>query len=160
MARVGCLPAGNPKTRSLTGRPARTPTQTRENPYPYAGVRVRRGWGTGYIIIPGGYPCRTLTTTLSNNPYCPYYIKIRTLIIEGNWWLSDSAAATGKPDALTRHQSVYMRERAKSAHLSASAVEQRSDATDRAGDPADEAREDWSGIQMIGPSIRNRKGAL
>ena len=61
---------------------------------------------------------------------------------------------------VTRRQSVYAREMAKSAHLSASAAEQRSDATDGAGDPADEAREDLSAIKMIGPSTRNRKGAL
>jgi hypothetical protein len=53
-----------------------------------------------------------------------------------------------------------MQEMAKSAHLSASTVEQRSEAADRAGNPADEAREDQSAIQMIGPSIRNQKGVL
>ena len=56
---------------------------------------------------------------------------------------------------LTHCQSVYMQETAKSAHLSASAAEQQSDATDRAGDPADEAWEDLSAIKMIGPSTRN-----
>ena len=68
---------------------------------------------------------------------------------------------------LTCCQSVYTRETAKSAHLSASAAEQRSDATDRAGypaneagDPADEAQEDLSVIKMIGPSTRNRKDAI
>ena len=61
---------------------------------------------------------------------------------------------------MTRRQSVYMREMAKSTHLSASAAEQRSDATNGAGDPADEAREDLSAIKMIGPSTRNRKDAI
>jgi hypothetical protein len=61
---------------------------------------------------------------------------------------------------LTRRQSVYTREMAKSAHLSASTAEQRSDATDGAGDPADEAREDLSAIKMIGPSTRDQKDIL
>jgi hypothetical protein len=64
---------------------------------------------------------------------------------------------------LTCCQSVYMQEMAKSAHaahLSASTAEQRSEAADRVGNPADEAQEDRSAIQMIGPSIRNRKGVL
>ena len=49
---------------------------------------------------------------------------------------------------------------AKSAHLSASAAEQRSDVTNGVGDPADEAREDLSVIKMIGPSTQNRKDAI
>jgi hypothetical protein len=65
-----------------------------------------------------------------------------------------------KREALTRRQSVYTREMAKSAHLSASAAEQQSDATNGAGDPVDEVREDLSAIKMIGPSTRNRKDAI
>ena len=61
---------------------------------------------------------------------------------------------------MTRRQSVYTQEMAKSAHLSASAAEQRSDATNGAGDPADEVQEDLSAIKMIGPSTRNRKDAI
>ena len=61
---------------------------------------------------------------------------------------------------MTHRQSVYMRETAKSAHLSASTVEQRSDTTNGAGDPANEAQEDLSAIKMIGPSTRNRKDVL
>ena len=72
--------------------------------------------------------------------------------------IDDKEAGEVEDDAaVTRCQSVYTREMAKSAHLSASAAEQRSDATDRAGNPADEVREDLSAIKMIGPSTRNRK---
>ena len=53
-----------------------------------------------------------------------------------------------------------MQEMAKSAHLSASAAEQRSDATNGAGDPADEVWEDLSAIKMIGPSTQNQKDAI
>ena len=61
---------------------------------------------------------------------------------------------------LTRRQSVYTQEMAKSAHLSASTVEQRSDTTGGVGDPADEAQEDLSAIKMIRPSTRNRKDTI
>jgi hypothetical protein len=39
-------------------------------------------------------------------------------------------------------------------------AEQRSDATNGAGEPADKAREDLSAIKMIGPSTRNWKDVL
>ena len=62
--------------------------------------------------------------------------------------------------ALTHRQSVYTQETAKSTHLSASAVEQWSEAADGADSPSEEAWEDRSAIQMIGPSTRNRKDVL
>ena len=55
---------------------------------------------------------------------------------------------------------VYTQETAKSAHLGTSVAEQQSDATDRAGNPANEAREDLSATKMIGPSTQNRKDVL
>ena len=61
---------------------------------------------------------------------------------------------------VTCRQSVYMRKSAKSRDLGTSAAEQWSDATDGAGNPADEAREDLSAIKMIGPSTQNRKVVL
>ena len=60
---------------------------------------------------------------------------------------------------VTRCQSVYTQETAKSTHLHASAAEQQSDMTDRVGDPADEAWEDRSAIKddrTINPKSKGR----
>jgi hypothetical protein len=73
---------------------------------------------------------------------------------------SGGRAAGPRPEPLTRHQLIYTQETAKSAHLSASTAEQRSDATNRAGNLADEAQEDLPAIKMIRPSTQNRKDVL